>query len=102
MRLVALDGVEGRHVAGRRVGVADAVADDEVLRGDRAGRRRVGLVLVATRAVHRVRPGFVSSVAGRLRWRWLLHCLLAVLPLWVVYLGLGFVLDPPSSGRPEQ
>jgi hypothetical protein len=62
----------------------------------------VPVVLVATRVVHRVRPGFVSSVAGWLRWRWLLRCLLAVLPLWVIYLGLGFVLDPPSSGRPEQ
>ncbi len=62
----------------------------------------IPVVLVATRVVHRVLPGFVSSVAGRLRWRWLLRCLLAILPLWVVYLGLGFVLDPPSSGRPDQ
>ncbi|WP_157720295.1 CPBP family intramembrane glutamic endopeptidase [Friedmanniella luteola] len=61
----------------------------------------IPVVLVATRVVHHVRPGFVSSVTGRLRWRWLLRCLLAVLPVWVVYLGLGFVLDPPASGRPE-
>lgn len=62
----------------------------------------IPVVLLATRVAHGVRAGLVSSVVGRLRWRWLLRCLLAVLPVWVVYLGLGFLLDPPSSGRPEQ
>ena len=53
-------------------------------------------------AVHRIRPGYLSSVAGRLRWRWLGRCVLVILPIWLVYMGLGFLVDLPSSPRPEQ
>jgi membrane protease YdiL (CAAX protease family) len=52
--------------------------------------------------VHRIRPGYLSSVAGRLRWRWLGRCVLVILPIWLVYMGLGFLVDLPSSPRPEQ
>jgi hypothetical protein len=51
---------------------------------------------------HRIRPRFVSSVAGGIRWRWLLRCVLVVVPLWAVYLGVSVLLDPPSSPRPAQ
>lgn len=57
---------------------------------------------LATWVAHRIRPGFVSSVTGRLRWRWLARCVLVVTPLWVVYLVVGFALGPPESGRPAQ
>lgn len=57
---------------------------------------------LATWAVHRVRPGFVSSVVGRIRWRWLLRCTLVTLPVWVLYLGITALLDPPTPGRPAQ
>lgn len=57
---------------------------------------------LATWAVHRIRPGFVSSVVGRLRWRWLLRCTLVVFPVWVLYLGVTTLLDPPTPGRPAQ
>lgn len=53
-------------------------------------------------AVHRIRPGFLSSVAGRIRWRWLLRCVLVLAPLWVTYLGVSTVIDSPQSARPEQ
>ena len=44
--------------------------------------------------VHRVRPGIVSSVAGRLRWRWLVLCLpVAFGALWLV-LALQTALSP--------
>lgn len=62
-----------------------------------------GLVPVAAGAVaiaHRVRPGWVFSVRGGLRWRWLGRCALVVTPVWVVYLGLGFLVDPVEPGRP--
>lgn len=62
-----------------------------------------GLIPVAAGAVavaHRLRPRWVSSVVGGLRWRWLARCSLVVAPVWVVYLGLGFVLDPIEPGRP--
>lgn len=53
-------------------------------------------------AVHRIRPGFLSSVAGRIRWRWVLRCLVVLAPLWVLYLGISTVIEPPQSPRPEQ
>jgi membrane protease YdiL (CAAX protease family) len=53
-------------------------------------------------AVHRIRPGFLSSVAGRIRWRWLLRCVIVLTPLWVLYLAISTLTDPPQSGRPEQ
>ncbi|HYI54647.1 MAG TPA: CPBP family intramembrane glutamic endopeptidase [Microlunatus sp.] len=53
-------------------------------------------------AAHRIRPGFLSSVAGHLRWRWLLRCAIVLAPLWVVYLAISTLVDPPQSGRPDQ
>lgn len=50
---------------------------------------------------HRIRPKFVSSVRGGIRWRWLLRCLLLVVPLWVMYLGLS-ALAGQASPRPDQ
>jgi membrane protease YdiL (CAAX protease family) len=63
-----------------------------------------GLIPVSAGAVaiaHRVRPRWVFSVRGGLRWRWLGRCALVVAPVWVVYLGLGFVLDPVEPDRPD-
>lgn len=50
-------------------------------------------------AVHRIRPRFLSSVAGGLRWRWLLRCAVVLSPVWAVYLTLSTVTDPPQSPR---
>lgn len=50
--------------------------------------------------VYGVRPRFVTSVTGGLRWRWLLRCLVVVVPLWVGYVGLGVLTDPPEVDRP--
>jgi uncharacterized protein len=52
--------------------------------------------------VHRIRPRYLSSVAGGIRWRWLARCALVVLPLWLIYLALGLLVAPPGSSRPEQ
>jgi uncharacterized protein len=52
--------------------------------------------------VHQIRPRYLSSVAGGIRWRWLARCALVVLPLWLVYLALGLLVAPPVSARPEQ
>jgi membrane protease YdiL (CAAX protease family) len=51
--------------------------------------------------VHGIRPGFLSSVAGRIRWRWMLRCIAVLLPLWGVYTVLGVMVDPFTSPRPE-
>ena len=51
--------------------------------------------------VHGIRPGFLSSVAGRIRWRWLLRCVAVILPLWAIYVGLAAVVTPFTSPRPD-
>ena len=63
-----------------------------------------GLIPVSALAVaiaHKVRPGWVASVRGGVRWRWLGRCSLVVAPVWVVYLGLGFFVDPTEPERPD-
>ena len=57
--------------------------------------------MLSTWAVHRIRPRFLSSVAGGLRWRWLLRCLLTLAPVWAIYLVISTVVEPPQSARPE-
>jgi uncharacterized protein len=52
--------------------------------------------------VHGIRPRFLSSVAGGIRWRWLLRCVAVILPLWAVYTALAVFVDPFTSPRPEQ
>lgn len=72
-----------------------------MLVGDLVLAALIPAAVLATWAVHRVRPGFVSSVTGALRWRWLLRCVLTLLPLWVLYLAIGVLLEPPATGRPD-
>ena len=53
-------------------------------------------------AVHGIRPRFVSSVVGGLRWRWLLRCLIVVVPVYLVYAVVGIFTETASpSGRPS-
>jgi len=56
---------------------------------------------LATWAVHRIRPGFLSSVTGRLRWGWLLTCMLALVPLWLGYLAIMLALDGQFPPTPD-
>ena len=51
--------------------------------------------------VHGIRPRFLSSVAGGIRWRWLLRCIAVILPLWALYMGLGVFAEPFTSPRPD-
>jgi uncharacterized protein len=52
--------------------------------------------------VHGIRPRFLSSVAGGIRWKWLLRCVAVILPLWALYAGLAALAEPPSSPPPDQ
>jgi membrane protease YdiL (CAAX protease family) len=64
-------------------------------------------VLLAVFAVHRERPGWLSSVVGRLRWRALGRLFVIGLVLVVTFFAATFLvppmgfgdLDPPSAGR---
>jgi membrane protease YdiL (CAAX protease family) len=53
-------------------------------------------------AAHHIRPRFVSSVVGGFRWRWLLRCLLVVVPVWALYTLAGLLLDRPVAERPAE
>ncbi len=62
------------------------------------GHGLAAFILIAPlsiRAAYLVRPGFVSSVVGRLRWGWLGLCTIVLLPLWI-----GHVLVTKSLAGP--
>jgi len=50
--------------------------------------------------VHGVRPRFLASVTGGIRWRWMLRCLVIVLPVWLVYMGGSLLFGLPTGGPP--
>ncbi|HEU4908791.1 MAG TPA: CPBP family intramembrane glutamic endopeptidase [Propionibacteriaceae bacterium] len=51
--------------------------------------------------VHGVRPRYLSSVAGGIRWRWLLRCVAVLLPVWGICTALPVLVEPATSPRPE-
>jgi CAAX protease family protein len=51
--------------------------------------------------VHGVRPRYLSSVAGGIRWRWLARCVAVLLPVWGLYTALAVLVEPATSPRPE-
>jgi membrane protease YdiL (CAAX protease family) len=56
------------------------------------------LVLLVVRWVGRRPAGTLSSVTGRLRWRWLARCLLAAVPAMVLLTVVAFFLPDDRSG----
>jgi uncharacterized protein len=50
---------------------------------------------------HQIRPRYLSSVVGGIRWSWLMRCVLLTLPVWLVYLGLSAFVDAPQGSRPD-
>ena len=46
-----------------------------------------------------VRPRFLSSVEGRFRWRWVGRLALIVLPVFVIYVVVLFLIDPGGEFR---
>ncbi|MFF7373599.1 CPBP family intramembrane glutamic endopeptidase [Streptomyces tricolor] len=59
----------------------------------------IPVLLLTVRWIGRRPAGTVSSVTGRLRWRWLLLCVLTAVP--IVALGMGAMLLLPADGEPE-
>ncbi|POX58491.1 CPBP family intramembrane metalloprotease domain-containing protein [Streptomyces sp. Ru62] len=59
----------------------------------------IPVVLLVVRWIGRRPAGTVSSVTGRLRWRWLLLCVLTALPVVALAMGCTFLL--PADGEPE-
>lgn len=63
----------------------------------------VGLIpsaMFASWIVNGVRPRYLASVTGGFRWRWLLRCLMITVPIFLIYLGLQFVIGWGNSPRP--
>lgn len=50
--------------------------------------------------VNRIRPRYLTSVAGGFRWSWFRRCLMITVPVWVVYLGLQLWLDWDYGAKP--
>jgi uncharacterized protein len=50
---------------------------------------------------HQIRPRYLSSVAGGIRWGWLMRCMLVVLPIWLFYLGISAIFEAPQGSRPN-
>jgi uncharacterized protein len=50
---------------------------------------------------HQVRPRYLSSVQGGIRWRWLFRCVLLLLPVWAIYVGISTLVQVPQGTRPQ-
>ncbi|QTD96139.1 CPBP family intramembrane glutamic endopeptidase [Streptomyces cyanogenus] len=59
----------------------------------------IPVLALAVRWIGRRRAGTVSSVTGRLRWRWLLRCVLTAVPILALTMGGMFLL--PADGEAE-
>lgn len=58
--------------------------------------------MLATRIMHGVSPGFVSSVAGRFRWGWAMRCAAITVPLYIVIFALDLLINGPEGTIPER
>lgn len=65
----------------------------------------IPFAMLLVRLLHGVSPGYLSSVAGRLRWRWLLACLgVGFVTLWAVLAVQNLTADTTTQWqwRPQQ
>lgn len=61
----------------------------------------VPVTFVVIVLVHRTRPRWLTSVAGRLRWRYLLFCVPIAFVVFGITLAIGAVLSPGAGLHPE-
>lgn len=62
----------------------------------------IGVALLGTLVGSRVSPRFLHSVEGRVRWGWLLRCVLVLLPVFALYIGGAWLLDgSETTTRPQ-
>ncbi len=58
--------------------------------------------MLATRILHGVKPGFLTSVAGGFRWRWAMRCAVILVPLYVLTFALDLLINGPEGSIPAQ
>ena len=46
-----------------------------------------------------VRGGWLASVTGRFRWRWFGRLAIVIVPVWVAYVGISYLLEPTAEIR---
>ncbi|WP_051215281.1 CPBP family intramembrane glutamic endopeptidase [Granulicoccus phenolivorans] len=62
----------------------------------------IGLSVLLVWGLHRINPGYLASVTGRVRWRYLLACLLISAVVIAAYLGLvPLVTGTPVTIHPQ-
>ncbi|MDH6180358.1 membrane protease YdiL (CAAX protease family)/SAM-dependent methyltransferase [Microbacteriaceae bacterium SG_E_30_P1] len=59
----------------------------------------IPLALVLQRLFFGARVGSLSSVVGRIRWRWMLRLALIIVPVWALYVGISIVVEPAGEVR---
>lgn len=59
----------------------------------------IPLAMLLQRAFFGVKGGYLSSVTGRFRWRWMMRLALIIVPVWIIYVGLSFVIEPAGELR---
>ncbi|GAB2463923.1 membrane protease YdiL (CAAX protease family) [Conyzicola lurida] len=57
----------------------------------------IPLSLLLQRVFFGVSPRWIFSVVGRFRWRWMARLALILVPVWVVYIGASFLLEPAGD-----
>lgn len=57
------------------------------------------LAMLLQRLFFGVRPGTLSSVTGRFRWRWLGRLALVIVPVWIVYVAVSLLTSPTDEVR---
>ena len=46
-------------------------------------------------------PGWIMSLAGKMRWGWLVRCLVILTPIWLIYMGIDVWLSIRTGKMPE-
>jgi membrane protease YdiL (CAAX protease family) len=59
----------------------------------------IPISILLQRWLYGVRMGSIFSVAGGIRWRWLARLALVFAPIWIVYIGVSFLLEPTAEPR---
>jgi len=96
--------VIGPGVVALALGVSEQSLNDQgsplvFLLGNLSLAALIPCAILAFWVVHRIRPGFLASVAGRIRWKWLLLCSAIACVVVIVGLGISFFLptDPADQ-----
>jgi membrane protease YdiL (CAAX protease family) len=62
----------------------------------------IPIAMLSMRIAYGENARLLSSVAGGLRWQWMGLCIAIMVPIFVVCVGLGLLMDWPQSPRPAQ